>query len=283
MKVLIVGSTSVVGKALKDCLTLQGLEVKLAGRREADIKFDLAIWDEQPNLDESFDVVVHVAADFGGNSNEDFIRAELVNSVGTLSSCSLAQHVQAKHFVLLSTMFSTYRAGDPYYGVYSLSKRHSEEAAIFFCEERNLPLTILKPSQIYDDEGLCRRHQAFFYLVADRAQAGQDIELFGNNDARRNYINLSDFSEILLRVVQKRKTGEFLCLHPDYVRISEMAIAAYAAFGTRGMVRHVRDRPSLADLPEIFDDTLYRGIDFRPRIDIREGYKRIKIFREKNS
>lgn len=282
MKILIVGGTAVIGRALAARLAQLG-EVRLAGRREADIPLDLTEWRDQPEPKGFFDVVVHVAADFGGLTDKDYVRAELVNSVGTFSSCSLAHRVQAKHFVLLSTISATYRAGDPYYGIYALTKRHGEEAASFFCTERGIPLTILRPTQVYDDSDACRRHQALLYLMADRAQAGQEIVLYGTHDARRNYLYLTDLAEICGRVVQGRHVGTFACAHPKSVRLSEMANAAISAFGYQVKVSFWADKPNLADLPEIDDHSLYELIDYWPSVDISEGFKRIRRYREKNS
>lgn len=275
MKILVIGSTSVIGRAVAKRLADQGA-VKTAGRNEADIVLDLMEWNSQPCTSESFDVVIHVAADFGGTTDEDFRRAELVNSVGTLSACALAHRVKAKHFILMSSISSFFQAGDPYFGIYALSKRHSEEMAQFACNQYNIALTVLRPSQVYDAAGDCRRHQAFFYLIADRAQAGQDIEIFGSHDARRNYLFLDDLSEIVSRVVERRTVGSFNCSYPRDVRISELAEAAYAAFGTRGRLQFRPAMPDLFDLPITQDDQLYDQIEFIPRCNINEGYKRVK-------
>ena len=191
MKTLMIGSTSIIGGHIATRLGRFG-EVKFAGRRAADIDFDITKWDVLPKVNESFDVVVHVAADFGGTTTESFIRTELANAVGTLSVCRVAELCSAKHFFLLSSLFATYRLGDPYYGIYALSKRHAEEAALFFCNERGIPLTVLRPSQVYDEAGKCRRHQKLLYAMADKAEAGEDICLFGSHDARRNYIYLDN-------------------------------------------------------------------------------------------
>lgn len=282
MRILIVGSTSAIVKALVPRFVRLG-EVKLAGRQAADIMFDLTQWRDLPEIEESFDVVVHAAADFGGATDEDYIRAELVNAVGSLAVCRLARHVKAKHLVLLSSVFATYREGDPYFGIYALTKRHSEEATRFFCSERNMALTILRPTQVYDDAGACRRHQEFFYLIADRAQAGQDISLYGSNDALRNYIHLDDLAEICCRVIQGRHTGTFTCAHPQSVHISELAEAAFSAFGRGGRWQFMPDKPDLADLPAIDDYSLYSQIDYWPGIGISDGFKRIRNYRENNS
>lgn len=272
-----------IGRSLAARLMAQHHEVRLAGRREADISFDLTDWGNRPAPSETFDAVVHIAADFGGATDKDFVRAELVNTVGTLSACSLARKVNAKHFILLSSIFATYSAADPYFGIYALSKRHGEEVAQLFCAERNIDLTILRPSQVYDDIGLCRPHQEFLYLIADKAQNGQPIEIYGAHDARRNYIHLLDLTETIARVAEQRQVGVFACIHPDHVLLSEMANAAYCAFETVGQITFLTDKPDLADLPQTDDFELYSKISFWPRIDIKDGYKRIKNQREMRS
>jgi len=282
MRILIVGSTSAIGMALAARFE-RFAEVRLAGRQDADILLDLSQWGKLPEPGESFDVVVHTAADFGGGKDDEFIKAELVNAVGTLAVCRLARHVHAKHIVLLSSISATYQLGDPYYGIYSLSKRHSEETAQFFCSERNIALTILRPTQIYDDAGICRRHQALLYFMADRAQAGENISLYGSNDALRNFLHLDDFAEICSRVVRDRRAGVFTCAHPQSIRLSEVADAAFSAFGRGGQVQFMPENPDLADLPATEDYSLYDSIDYWPTISISEGFKRIRNFRESNS
>jgi hypothetical protein len=79
----------------------QGLEAKLSGRREADFPFDLTAWRDQVARKESFGVVLGAVVDFGGSTHKNHIRAELVNSVGTLSICSCALQVEERHLVRL--------------------------------------------------------------------------------------------------------------------------------------------------------------------------------------
>jgi nucleoside-diphosphate-sugar epimerase len=119
--------------------------------------------------------------------------------------------------------------------------------------------------------------------MADQAQAGNDILIFGSHDAKRNYIHLSDLTEVINRVVQGRHVGLFTCMHQQNIRVSDMACAAYSAFKTKGQVRFDSDKPDLPDLAEIDDYLLYQRIDFWPAIDIYEGYRRIKLHRENNS
>lgn len=280
MNVLIVGATSMIGKALANRLIEAGDIVRKAGRRKADIIFDLANWRDIPNVQEAFDVVVHVATDFGGSDDQDAVRAELVNAVGTLTVCTLAKRVQAQHVILMSSLSVMYQAGDRYFGIYALSKRHAEDVARWYCGNHGVGLTILRPSQVYDDQGISRRHQNLLYTVADCAEANDEVIFHGTHDARRNYIHLNDLTEVAARVIQQRRLGEFVCAHPQSVRLSEMAKAAYAAYGADREARFLPEKPALSDLPSIHDFEVYGLIGYHPQIDLQEGYRRIRACRE---
>ena len=279
MKILIVGGSSSIGHSIGQHLEHLG-PLKFAGRRDAELFFDLTHWDVKPTVTESFDVVVHVAADFGGTEPEDFIRAELVNSVGTLAVCRLAETCHAKHLIVLSSISATYRPGDPYYGIYALSKKHAEEVAVLFCAERDLALTILRPSQVYDAEGKCRKHQPLLYSIADKAQAGENINFYGNHDPLRNYLYLEDLATICRRIVETKTTGVFNCTHPQNPRLSEVAAAALSTFGNGGTVQFQPDKPELFDLPSATETLLYDQIGFYPLVDVKQGFERIRLFRE---
>jgi len=279
MKSLVIGSTSVVGKAVAQALSRCG-PVKLAGRREADITFDLS--SPVPcACDEHFDVVVLAAADFGGRQPDDLVRAELVNSVGALAACRLAEQCGARHFILLSSRSACDQTTDPYFGIYSLSKRHAEEVASLYCQERGMALTVLRISQVYDDGGQCRLHQPLLYAIADKAQAGRTVELYGSNDARRNYVHLSDLAEVCARLAERGVAGLYNCGHPESLRLSEIAQAAFEAFGKPVDVRFLPEKSDIPDLPP-FDcaHQLYEQIGFTPRIDVRRGFELMRAHRE---
>lgn len=280
MRTLIVGSTSVIGRALRSKLLSLGT-VHTAGRREADFQLDLADWRTVPKTGGDYNTVIHVAADFGGCEDEDFLRAEIVNVAGALTACRMALSSGASHFVLLSTISASYTETSAYFGCYALSKRHAEEAARLFCTKRGITFTALRPSQVYDMAGECRRHQPLLYAMADHAENGEDIIVYGNNDAVRNYIYLDDVTEIITKVVEIKVGGTFSCAHPRSVRLSEVAGAAFAAFAKGGSLRFDVSKPNLADIPVENDPTLYNTIGFTPNIDIFEGMRRIRAYRDR--
>lgn len=279
MKVLFVGSTSVIAGAISRRICAFA-EMKLAGRVGADYVLDLALPTLLPRVSERFDLVVNAAADFGGPSDSDLVRAEVVNSAGALSVCALAHQAGAGHVLLISSISASYRDGDPHYGIYAMSKRHGEEAAALFCADRGMALTILRPTQIYDAEGACRRHQRLLYAIADRAQAGEDIYLQGSHDARRNYLFLDDLAEVCSRVIQRKIEGRFTVGHPRDVKLSEVANAAFDAFGRGGKVRFLPEQPNIQDLPHSGQPEIYELIDYYPAVDVCRGMEAIRQYRE---
>jgi nucleoside-diphosphate-sugar epimerase len=277
--VLIIGSTSTVGLSAGRFLA-QNHKVSYAGRRQADYQLSLDSANLELPENSQFDVVIHAAADFGGNDEEVFHQTEIVNAIGTLNVCRLAQRVRAKHVIVISSAFANFIPGDPYFGIYSLSKRHADELAQLYCNKVGLPLTILRPSQLYDAESRCKSHQGLFYLIVDKAQRGEDILIHGNNDALRNYLFLDDFSEILARVVQEEATGVFNCPAPKSVRLSEIANTAYQVFNQHATIHFAENESEICDLPAVSDNGLYEKIGFEPSISLAQGIKKIKYVRE---
>lgn len=273
--VLIVGSTSTVGRSVGRLLT-QNYLVSYAGRKKSDYHLDLNSVDLKILENIQFDIVIHAAANFGGNDDEEFISAEVVNAVGTLNTCCLARRVKAKHMIVISSSFACYTPVDPYYNIYSLSKRHADELSQLYCNSHNLALTILRPTQLYDAEGRCKKHQGLFYSTIEKARKGEDVVYFGNNDALRNFLFLGDFSEIVCSVIQKKITGVFDCSSPRSVRLSEIATTAFKVFGKGGNVRFLPDKPDITDLPGGCGSNLYEKISFKPGTTLFEGISAIK-------
>ncbi|CAM5188193.1 hypothetical protein CDEF62S_02684 [Castellaniella defragrans] len=120
-------------------------------------------------------------------------------------------------------------------------------------------------------------------MMADHAQADQEITLYGSHDARRNYLHIDDLTELTVRVIRQGCTGIFACSHPRSVLVSEMAEAAFAAFGHKRKARFLPEAPVLPDLPEVTDHAVYERVGYRPRVDIWEGYRRVRAYRESES
>ena len=274
MKILIVGATSMLGRALKPVLAELG-EVVTAGRKNCDITLDLADSVEKIFIPRNMDAVVHTAANFGGKSISDILAAENINVLGTLKLCHAAVEAGVKHFILISSIFSCLKEGAGQYNIYALSKKHAEEAARFYCALHSLPLTILRPSQIYGSNNDFRTHQPFFYTIINKAEQGEDVTLYGSNDARRNYIHIDDLAKIIASVIKGRVEGTYACLYPQDISYSQIAQAAFHAFNSKASVHFLKDKADIPDNVFEQDDTLYLKIGFYPQISIEDGMRQI--------
>lgn len=272
MKILIVGGNSSVGKALKAKL-INDYQVVTAGRSQCDWFLDLS--DQPIQIPEDIDVIVHTAAHFGGNTAQELIDAQITNVAGTIRLCEAAVQANVKHFVYLSSIFSSAKEQEANYSVYSISKKHTEELATYYCKQHQLPLTILKPSHLYGVEESFRKHQPFFYHILDKARCNEELSLYGNNDPVRNYLYIDDLTEIICKVIQKQVIGSYVCAYPKNVTYIEIAQLAYTIFGTQNRVRFLTDKPDIPSFAYDTDDSLYQKIGFSPQIGLAQGIQKI--------
>jgi len=278
MKILIIGGTSSLGKALKPVLSAFG-EVITAGRKNCDVTLDL-----QDSLDEikfpsDIDIVIHTAASFGGKEDDEILATEANNVLGTLKLCQAAVHAHVKHFFLISTIFVCLNEDSDHFDIYALSKKHSEEIARFYCSTHSLPLAILRPSQIYGDSDNFRLHQPFFYTLVDRAEQGVDINIYGSKDPRKNFIHIDDLTTIIAKAIQFRVEGTYSILHTKDITFSQIAKAANVAFNSKGNIHFLKDKADILDNIFEKDESLYKIIGYYPQISIEDGMKNIAQYR----
>lgn len=280
MESLVVGSTSVIGRAIVADLNSIG-SVSTAGRRDADVHLDLSVTDPLPVIDQCFDAVVLVAADFGGPRDEDLVRATQVNVLGSITAARIAAHVGAEHVVLISSISASYRPGDSYYNAYALTKAQSEAAVSFYCSERGIELSIVRPSGVFDSHGRCRPHQRLLYGIVDSARAGADFTIAGSADPLRNYVHVSDVAALVRSLVSRTEAGTFVCAQRESLSISAIANHAFAVFGNGGRVRFDPLQPDIVELPPITQPA--GSTTWAPSISIEEGLCEIRDHEERTA
>lgn len=273
-KVLIVGGNSSLGKELKIVLS-NSFEVITAGRNGCDIQIDLKDSLEEIVLPENISVIINTAACFGGKEFIDVYDTENVNVLGTLKLCELAAKNKVCHLIHVSSIFSLLKPESEFYNIYSLSKKHSEELATYYCLKNDLPLTIIKPSQIYGVNNYFKKHQPFFYNIIEKAKNGEDVELYGKNDPLRNYIFIDDLTQIIDRIITQRIVGNYNCTYKENVTYSKIAELAINIFGSNSAVKFLTDKPNIPNNIFEYDDTLYKKIGFYPGVSIEQGIKLI--------
>lgn len=278
-RVLVIGNTSVLGLALTRALATD-MTVTLAGRNNSKMAIDLGQNLHSAILNTRYDTVVNVAAYFGTQQPHEMLEAVRVNAFGALNVCVLAQAVRARHIIQISSVSASYEPQNSHFDAYALTKRQGDELCQLFCTNHLIPLTVLRPTQLYDETGAARKHQRMFYHMLDQASAGRDITIFGRRDPSRNYMFMADFVEVCRRVIETGVTGTFSVAHPRAHRLSEIAALAYKCFGTSGNILFDHDRSDLDDIEAQMDAGLADAIGYVPATSLAEGIEHFRRHEE---
>lgn len=277
--IAVVGGTASLSKYLIPVLAKKN-EVILLGRKNCDLYCDLLEDLDSIKLPEEIEVLIHVAAAFKGSTDDEIVETEEVNALGTLKLCIAAKNAGVKHFILISSIYSNLRENSPNYNIYSISKRHAEDLALYYCKKYILPLTILRASPLYDTQSQYRYHQPLIFMMADKAEYGGNIEIYGKNDALRNYLHVEDFVTIISKVIENKVIGEYTCTYKDDITLSEIAEAAQKAFKKGGEILFIKDKQDIPDNISEYNAELYKKIGYYPKIDIECGMEKIAHFRQ---
>ena len=270
MKILLIGANSSLSSALKPML-VEFAEVVTAGRSDCDVHLDLSDPIDEIQIPTDSDVVINTAAHIGGNSAREMIAAENINILGTLKLCHACTRSSVNQFVQISSIFAELDPTSPFYNIYSLSKKQGDEAAQLYAASYDLPILIIRPSQLYGVGEAYRKNQPFLYAMMDRAQHNQDIVIFGSNDALRNFIHVEDVAMAIKRAVQGGLIGSYACTYPENMRYSSFASTIISAFNSRSHILFAPEKPDIPDNAFAFDDALFKAIDYFPQISFATG------------
>ena len=274
MKILLAGGHSSLAQVLHPVLAAFA-EVLTAGRSGCDVELDLAWPIEKFDIPTGVDVVVNTAAHFGGNTADVFLAAESVNTLGALKLCLAAQEAEVRHVVHISSTSACLDSRSAYYGIYALSKRQADEVVQLYCAAVGLACTVLRPSQLYGNQDAFRRHQPFLYGALDRVAHGEDVVIYGNRGALRNYLHAEDFSRMIAAVIRDRVEGVYQCTNPEDISLDAVAGSLIAASGSSSKVVFDRTKEDIPDNVFPYDDLLYRKTGVYPEIEIGVGVSRL--------
>lgn len=278
-KIAVAGSTSAVGRYLIEKLKMEYDFIGISrNRNQIDIYTDLSNNLENIMLPENADLLLILSAVTNATNEEEIIHLFDVNVQGSLKLCMKAKEKGIKKIIYMSSISALSGISDMGFGYYAISKKNAEDVIKYYCMENNIQLCILRPSQIYGDSMYFQKNQPFFYLVLEKAWKGEEIHLFGTNDALRNYIYITDLITVLQNIIDKDITGTYSVISPQYVRLSEIAKTAINIFGSPSKIRFLSDKPSVKDLAYYAVGDIYSilDIDTKQLISLEKGIQLIK-------
>ncbi len=276
--IFVIGANSTLAKAVIPVLARRSTIIT-GGRKDCDIYCDIT---KEVTVPTPVDVVINFAANFGGTSAQEITRAVDTNVLGTLRVCEAAKMAHAKQVILISSIFALLDERAPSYSSYAISKKQADELANFYCKLHNIPLAILRPSRLYGDNESFAKNQPFLYQIIDKAEKGENISIYGRNDASRNYLHVADLAEIIDRTIKLHVEGVYGCVNPVDVTYSQIARIAQKMFNAGGQVISLNDKPDIPNDTFEKNPDIYNKLNYYPAITIKQGLQRIKKFREKS-
>jgi nucleoside-diphosphate-sugar epimerase len=271
MNFLLVGGRSALAGCLKKRLLDLG-NVLTCGRADCDLDIDLN-WDKNLiKIPANIDVVINLAASFGGNSAEEVLEAIETNCKGPVKILDAVKKSSVKHFIHISSTSALLNESSPYYGAYSISKKHGDELIQHFCRSCDIKYTILQPSQLYGNSIKYKRHQPFLYTSIESALSAKNIVIYGSKNARRNYIHADDFSKVISLTIKKQVFGVYQVTHPQDTSFEEIGNIIINYTKTKGIsIEFDTSKPDIKDNIFKYNQSIYKKTNFFPEVTIGMG------------
>jgi nucleoside-diphosphate-sugar epimerase len=258
----IIGARSMLGSQLIKRLKQRGIATVTIGRSKADdIVFDLTAPGAEVPVDRKVDVVFHCAASFAGD-NEDGLRQNFTaNAASAVAVAGLVRDLKATALVYAGSASSEQALDPGNFTSYGLSKGIAEQIFDWALQKQSVRFCSLRFSQLFDTEGRCCDHQAWFGRIIAYASQGQDIRM-PRSDGVRNFLHVRDAADLMIRAGERDVAGVLDVAHPE--------------FGKGG--RSVIAPEKTPFRPIHFPDSAqaFERMDIRPAINMRDGVAMIR-------
>lgn len=244
-KIAIVAPTSTVARNYISYLG-DKYDVLTVGRRNSDIIFDL-VRDDVLDFPEGLDTVINFAGVLHADSAGEICNMVAVNVSAMLKICEAASCSGVEHLILISSINATLPENSRYYGYYSLTKKQGEELVDIYCKKMGLKLCIIRPSQIFGTDQRYGKVQPLLYMMIKNALENKPITIYGNYDARRNYIFSDNLFQVINESVERKFIGIIDAVSPDNFTLSETAGIISTVVGSSSKVIFLKDKQDMED------------------------------------
>ncbi len=301
-KIYVSGHRGMVGSAICRLLAVRGFQnVLTRSSDELDLRNSQAV--DQFFSDEKPDIVFIAAAKVGGikiNSREPasflydnlMISANLTHSSyihGVKKLCYLGSSCiyprdcpqPMKEEYLMTGPFEPTNEG------YAVAKFAGYKLAQFYAKQYGLSTISLMPCNLYgqnDHFDLEKAHvlSSLVKRFSDAAKNGADsVTLWGTGSARREFMNVDDFAEAALFLIEKWNSPEIINVGTGLdISIRELAGKVAESAGYEGNILWDSSMPD--GMPrKCLDISKIKALGFTPRISLEDGIgQMIRLYRE---
>lgn len=244
-KIAVCGYTSSVGNRFCNNTKFQIVKI---GRRNADVYLDLLDGKATGNLNilKDCDILINFAALSECDSDAEKNNMIKVNVNGPLFLAELANEYNIPYIIHISSISATYRETDNFYGYYSITKKTGEDLLKLYCKQKQIGLCILEPTAMYGDQSFAK-HQKLLYNIINQVRNNETVTLYGENDARRNYLNVDILCRVIEKTIEKRIQGRYVVSNMKNYSLTEIVYELNEIMGNSSGVCFITDKPDISD------------------------------------
>jgi nucleoside-diphosphate-sugar epimerase len=271
-RVLVTGGTGFVGRRLCAALRAQSFEVWAPRRQELDLVRRAA-----PRVEKVFHLAARTFVPDSWNEPAEFYRVNVQGTVDLLEYCRATAipivYVSGYCYGVADQLpipeTAPLRPNNPY----AFSKVAAEAACRFFSEKFRVPVTILRPFNVY---GPGQRRQFLIPQLIAQALDRAEPELIINDPRpRRDFVHVDDLVAALCMVPVTAEVHVYNVGSGRSHAVGEIAqMIQQAAETTKPIL--ARGGPRAEEIPDaVADISALRALGWRPRIELASGLRQL--------
>ena len=106
------------------------------------------------------------------------------------------------------------------------------------------------------------------------ASKGQKVSLYGKHGGSANYLHIKDFTEVVYRAVKNGVFGVYDCVTRTPNTYLEISNFVFELTNNPVNIEFVKDKKE-SDNVFTYDDTIYKKINYYPKVLIKDGLSEI--------
>lgn len=278
-KVLVTGATGFIGRALATSLGAKGWEVLAMGSSDGDIADQNTF---KPFAHHEVDHVFHLAGrSFVPDSWKNphlFCQTNVLGTINVLELCNakripltyISSYVYGQPETLPIAEGSPSRPSNPY----ALTKRLAEEACEFYARAYDLPITVVRPFNVY---GTGQADRFLIPAIVRQALGDSNEIVVKDLTPKRDYVHVDDLIAALVATLQNPVRYRVFNIGSGSSRsVQEVIGTVQELAGTRKPVV-CRNEVRANELVDVVADitAAWNGLGWRPRISFQSGIDNI--------
>lgn len=258
-KIAVCGYSSSVGQYFIRKYEKEFEFIRLGRKDDADVIIDLSQRTMSGNTDLLYgcQALINLAAQTRESDLDEVEEMLAVNVMGPVFLAEIVRKYRIGQFLHMSSISAIYDKTDRYYGFYAISKKSADEMLELYCRRNNIRLCILRPTALFGDDSFSK-HQVLLYHFIQCVKNNKPIQIYGNTDARRNFIHVSTLAEVIRGVLTERIEGLYNVVNQKNDSLTEMIDALNQFYHGDSTVEFLPDKPDVDECVFCDDGRIYR-------------------------